>query len=234
MSEALEQDLIEAEASEETGVDEAPVDDTPGDVADTDSKSDFAGELEVIRQELEQQKQKNQYLEMVLNQGFQQRNEPQGEPDYDMDDVLTRRDVERLLEQRLGNVQESTKQMRFSMQVENARSRYSDYMDAIGVLQKKAQEPGFEWLNSAFENADNPPEAAYMYAKSLSEFQTKAKKASAGEIASRAQENLNRQRTLSSVGGTGKSDANNRAAKFSNMSQEEFSNWYENWKRGIE
>lgn len=88
------------------------------------------------------------------------------EPDYDPDDFLTGKDVERIVQSRLEREREERKQneeqnrqQRMMEQTEQFKKQHSDFEEVIALADDMvAQKP---YLRDVIMNADNPAEAAY-------------------------------------------------------------------------
>jgi len=154
------------------------------------------GEANEAKAELERQRMRAAILEQAAQQQIQQ-------AQYDPEDVPLNKDVVRIVEERVGQIEARARQERIALQEQQAKMKYADY-DQVAALAIDLikQTPGLEnvFLDPSLPN---PAEALYAYGKTHHSYVPTQQKQAAQKVVETINQNLNQPKTLSDAGGGG-------------------------------
>lgn len=148
----------------------------------------MAAELESARRAAEF------YRNMAMQDGARQ-------PGIDPDGVPTAGQVNEIVQQHIAPIVQEQRQRELARMDAEMREKYPDYDEVFQNTLDMTSRPENEGLAEAILKTANPAMTAYMLGKTSPNFEQSNKKRVAQNVAKKIEENLNKQKTLSDVGG---------------------------------
>lgn len=158
--------------------------------------------FERVRKEAQDAKVEAERLRLrteILEQAAQQ--QQQRGPAWDPEDVPLNKDVKKMVDESVGAIRADVRQQQVSIQEQQARLQHTDYdhVASLGIEMAK-QIPG---MADILLNTPNPAEAVYNFGKTHPSYLSQSQQQAARQVTEQINNNLNKPRTLSDVGGGG-------------------------------
>jgi len=157
--------------------------------------SDIDVRLDVMEKQIGEASRRGDYWQKMYNDNQQS----SAQVDEDPDEYLSRREIDDIVDRKLGVVKSTNNNSRMDDLERSAKEKYPDYKDVVGTYfaDLVLDDPG---LTEAVMMSKNPPLTAYRLGLTHPKFKKQSENETAKRVARDISTNLNKTQTLSGKG----------------------------------